>query len=399
MPQNKFKTDVLISGCGIAGGMLASLLAREDIGVTVCEKRPSVGVPVRCGEAAGSREELSRFVDVDEKWISADINGARLVGPGGKVLERKLPGVGVVLKRDIFDQSLASAAASRGADIITSCELTDLLHGGGAIKGARVRFLNSGETAEIEASVTVGADGIESFVGRKAGIKPCLRPEQIHSCCEYVMQGEMFPEDSVWIFAGNNTAPGGYAWVFPKGNGMANVGVGIISRAPGKKTARERLDDFVLAHFPKAHAVKVIAGATSGLKPLKTITGDGVMLIGEAAGHNNPFSGGGIMNALESAEEAASIIINALRSRDVSRRSLGRFDDSWHERNGKTLARFASLRKFFISLNDKEMDAVINALDVSLPEGSLHIADYAGFFRRAFISTPGLLWKAKTLLW
>jgi len=393
------ETDVLIAGCGVAGGMLARRLAEAGLRVIVVEKRPSVGVPVRCAEATGSAEELSHFIPIDSKWIAAEVNGIRLTAPGGESLARRSPGLGLVHERDLFDQALAARAEEAGAEIRTNNEVTGLCRDKGRFAGATILDHARNATYMIKARLTVGADGVESYVGRWAGLKHPLTISQIHSCAQYLMEGPGFPDDEIWIHAGRSIAPGGYAWVFPKGKGRANVGVGVIPSMAGGRTAKDYLDDFMAANFPSAAIVRVIAGATSGIKTPASVVADGLLLAGEAAGHNNPFSGGGIMNSLESAEEAAPVIIDSFARQDLSARSLGAFDRRWYERNGRTIDRFAFLRRVFARLSDREMDTVIGVLGTASSGMDPRSIDYAGLFRNAFSSLPGVFIKAGASLW
>jgi digeranylgeranylglycerophospholipid reductase len=391
------KADAVIVGCGIAGGQLARYLAASGFKVIAVEKRPQVGVPIRCAEAAGSRRELSHFIEIDERWICAEINGARLISPSGISVERRIPGAGVMLRRDLFDQALAEQASLKGADIRTNTEALDLEIEGGFVKGVRLLDHSRQREYRVDAGVTVGADGIESFVGLRAGLRRHLKLNEMHSCCQHLMRDSNFPADTIHIHIGRKVAPGGYAWVFPKGAGYANVGIGILPGMSGGRNAKEYLDSFIDEQFPDARIVSTIAGGTSGIKPLKSMVGNGILLVGESAGHNNSFSGGGIMNALEGAEEAALVLKDALARGDVSSNSLRTYDENWTERNGKTLAKFAALRKFFSSLEDRDLDNIASVAS-NLQDRELGL-DYTEFFKLVFQSAPGLIWKARKLLW
>jgi len=164
--------------------MLAGRLAGNGYQVILLEKRPQIGFPVRCGEATGNRQELSRFISIDESWISADINGVRLVAPGGEIIERRLPEVGVVLDRTGFDRALAGRARELGAEVRVHAEATGLIIEDEIVKGVRVRDHSSNTTYDLRARITVGADGVEGFVARWAGLASHLKAEEIHSAVQ-----------------------------------------------------------------------------------------------------------------------------------------------------------------------------------------------------------------------
>lgn len=392
-------TDVVITGCGVAGGMLAGLLAKAGLRTIAIEKRPRIGEPIRCAEAAGSRKELSRFIPVDEEWIAADIDGVRLEGPDGNALERTIPSLGVVLRRDRFDRALARRARAHGADIRTHVEAVGLERRGDAVTGIRCFDHEAQRPLNIAATLTVGADGVESTTARLAGLRRHFTASEIHSCYQYLMAGDEFAPSIIKIIAGEKIAPGGYVWIFPRGPGHANVGLGIHPGMADGGTAQEFLDRFVAERYPSARPVATVAGGTSGTRPLKTMVMDGLLLVGEGAGHNNPFSGGGIMNALEGAEEAAAVITRCFRDGDVSGAALREYDRRWEKRNGRTIARFAALRRFYFSLGDKDINALISILDRQYPVDGSFDMDYAGLFKSAIQSNPGLVWKARKLLW
>jgi digeranylgeranylglycerophospholipid reductase len=393
------KTDAVIVGCGIAGGLLAGRLARDGYRVIVLEKRPEVGVPVRCGEAAGSREEISNFLPVDEDWVVAEINAARMYAPDETYVEKRFPGVGLMVRRDRFDQALAAQAQNWGADVRTHHEVTGLTADNGRVSGVTVKRHTDESTYTIESKITIGADGVEGTVGRWAGLTRHLKPKEIHSGIQYLLEGDGFPTDTIELYVGTSIAPGGYVWVFPKGHRLANVGVGIHPTMAKNGTAQDYLDRFVEKHFPGSTRKTLIAGGVSGTRPLKTMVGNGVLLVGEAARHNNPLSGGGIMNALEGAEEAHRVLASALAADDLSTRSLQKYDKAWHERNGRLIHKYALLRELFFKLDDNDINQVISVLEKIVGARPGKITDYTEVFRAAFKTTPGVLWKARKMLW
>ena len=81
-----------------------------------------------------------------------------------------------------------------------------------------------------------------------------------------------------------------------------------------------------------------------------------VLLVGEAAHQNNPFSGGGIMNALEGAAEAAEVLAGALGRGNTSARALKPYDERWAKKMGHSISKYAMLRKIVYRLSDKEID-------------------------------------------
>lgn len=102
-------------------------------------------------------------------------------------------------------------------------------------------------------------------------------------------------EDSCDVYVGSRAA-GGYAWVFPKGEKLANVGLGMPVN--GCKPI-DYLDKFVSKQFPEGQQLSLITGSGPTSDELKTVVCNGLMLVGDAAHHCDPLSGGGITNTME----------------------------------------------------------------------------------------------------
>ncbi len=392
--------DVFVVGAGPAGSYLAFALARQGFDVLLAEKRPEVGVPVRCGEAAGSFAELEHFLPLDPTWIAGSIDGARLFGPTGSCVVRRMPGVGTQLHRDKFDQALARQATGAGAELCTSLQVTALSEWSPSGRAVRaVDHRRGGEAFEVQARLVVGADGVESFVGQWLGLRKAFVLGDVHSALQYLLDGIPPSERTIDLYAGHHVAPGGYAWVFPKNHDPANVGLGIHVRDRNPRPAKGWLDDFVRARFPTSRVLGVVAGGVSGAHSLKSLVADGAMLVGEAGHTNNPFSGGGIMNALESAEEAADEAATALRAGDLRASRLRRYQERWHRRVGRTNDLFFKLRKLFFSMDDREIDWAVEALQQAVAAVDTRNVDYTGIFKTAFTLHPRLVTKAARMLW
>jgi len=394
------RVDAFVVGAGPAGSYVATVLARAGFDVVLAEKRPEVGVPVRCGEAAGSFAELEHFLPLSNAFIAGPIHGARLFGPSGACVVRRMPGIGTQLHRDKFDQALARQAVEAGAALRTSLHVVGVgdFENGERIVHAR-DLARDGTATSFATRLVIGADGVESLVGQWLGIRKPFKIGEVHSALQYVVEGVPAGERYIDLYAGHDIAPGGYAWVFPKDHDTANVGLGIHVTPKMQRTARDYLDAFVMRHFPGARVQRIVAGAVSGAHSLGGMVADGAALVGESGHTNNPFSGGGIMNALESAEEAGDELAAALREGDLSAARLAAYPKRWHARVGRTNDLFFKLRKLFFTMDDREIDWAVEALARAVGNVDRDNVDYTGIFRRAFTLHPKLAVKAATLLW
>jgi digeranylgeranylglycerophospholipid reductase len=368
--------DAAVIGAGPAGSRTAALLARGGLRVLLLEKRPRVGFPVRCAEAVGPRADVERFITLDAEIVSSPVNGVLVVSPDGRRLEREMPAIGFIVDRELFDRRLADAAVAAGAELRTSHQVVGLLRGGngpdaggnrrggdsGPVRGLRVKNLAGGAEYEAAASVVVGADGVESLSPRWAGLKKSFRPEEIFSCAEELIEGIDVSRAHIEFHLGSRFAPGGYAWVFPKGPDRANVGVGVNPMRAGERTALEYLDAFITHRCPRGKRTRLVVGGCAVARGLPRLATDGFVAVGEAANQNNPFSGGGIVNALEAADLAAAAILSAHRKRSAAAKDLGAYTSEWRRAAGRTNEAFYHAARVFYAMEDDEMSRVIEEL-------------------------------------
>lgn len=161
--------DVLVVEAGPGGSVAAKTLASAGWSVLLLEKRQEIGAPLRCGEVVGPREVVRRFIAIDEGWAYQDIDELWFHPPNGKRFTKRLPGCGMMVDRKRFDKALAIDAAHAGAQVLTKARVTGLIRTGENGIHARIRYL--GQERTIAARAIVGADGVESLVGRWAGIR------------------------------------------------------------------------------------------------------------------------------------------------------------------------------------------------------------------------------------
>lgn len=352
--------DAIVIGAGPAGSVAALRLAEAGCRVLLSEKRPSIGRPVRCAEATGFREEIARFLPVEEEWITSDLQGARFISPGGKRLEKALPGIGVMVDRERFDNGLASAAGRAGAEIRKGCEAIGLIRRN-VVEG--VRFLEKNGEWTARTRLVIGADGIESRVGRWAGLDSGWTSAELFSCLEYRVRSRRQCDGYLEFLFGNAIAPGGYAWAFPKGDKLWNVGLGIDPRRAGGKPAVYYAERLLERFDPDAEVMEKIAGAACRSRSLQRITGNAVMLVGDAAHQGNPLTGGGIMNALEAADLAGRIGAEALHTEGAIDGRIARYGTEWRRRAGKVNDRFLRLADRMYSYSDADLEKVWDGME------------------------------------
>jgi digeranylgeranylglycerophospholipid reductase len=388
------KYDAVVVGGGPAGSMAAEALAKEGFATLVLEKHREIGAPLCCAEAI-SLKSLSLFVQPDQAWTAAPINGAALYSPNGTEVKVAWPGVGYVLERKLFDRSLAGRASAAGAEILVNAEAAGLRKdAAGNISGVSVLYL--GQMREIDCRVLIGADGVESLTGAWAGLDTSLKSDQLHSCAQCLMANVGGPQDMVRFWVGSEVAPGGYVWAFPKGRGLANVGLGILGSLAGDKKPVEYLEKFCRKYFPAAKIIETMCGGTPALEEDHPMVRQNLLLAGDAARLTDPLSGAGIAIAMASGQLAGRQAAEYLKTGNL--KPLNDYPGLWWSGLWKDIKYHAKVRKAFLKLSDDDMNRIAKIL-VKILEGKdparINPIDVA---KEVVRSDPGLLLLGRHLL-
>jgi digeranylgeranylglycerophospholipid reductase len=254
--------------------------------------------------------------------------------------------------------------------------------------------MHIGDPLHIEAPLIIGADGVESKVGRWAGIDTTLKPKDIESCAQFLVLDPGIDDEYTEFFLGNEIAPAGYAWSFPKGEKLANVGLGILGSRSRPGEATRLLMQFLKSHYPSGKVLEMVVGGDPCSGPIESATADGVMLVGDAARQTDPLTGGGILTAMQAGIIAGEVAAKALASCNVSRQGLQEYEDRWREYIGRHLARSFEFKEFFVKLTDKDLNQLIG----SLKNEDISKLELRGMLRVLFRLNPRLLWELRHLV-
>jgi digeranylgeranylglycerophospholipid reductase len=370
MAAKRYDCDIVVIGAGPGGSMAAKYAALGGLKVILLEKKAEIGAPLRCAEGVSKKWLAEIGVEPDPKWIRADMVGAIIRSPSGYTfqLDESKAGaeVGYVLERHLFDKALAAQAAEAGAQIMMRTGCTGVIKDkSGKLVGVKARSMD-GEI-EIYAKCIVGADGYESQVGRWGGIDTTLKMSDIDTCIEYRMTNiDIQPRFCEFVIG--SAAPGGYVWIFPKGDHVANVGIGIqASKCKKGADPKYYLDKYIASdpRLSKGQILEIIGGMVSTVPGLDSAVADNLVLVGDAARIIDPITGGGICHACRTGMYAGKVLSDCAKTGDFSKKALQPYEKLWRDRMEDKLYRNWMAKERFASLDDKTLDELVKLIQDS----------------------------------
>jgi digeranylgeranylglycerophospholipid reductase len=331
------RCDVLIVGLGPAGGAAALAAARAGLRVVAVERRRNIGRPVQCAEY------VPLFLGKMAQRTGAEIqrmHGMRTVLPSGIETDSSFPGL--MIDRERFDAGLAQAAREAGAEVLTGCRFLGLdrekslayCRDGGGEKTVAYRVLIAADGPCSPVALALGLPRLDTVLARQV-VVPLNRKT---ARTEVFLSGDY---------------PGGYAWLFPKGE-RANLGIGVERRAAGRLGGLLRaLHQRMIEQGRVGETVLLRSGGAipvGGLRPELTV--GTVLFAGDAAGLTHPVTGAGIHPAVVSGEMAGKAAVTRLSGREGA---LKDYADEVRDLFGASLARAVRRRKEAHGSDDEAM--------------------------------------------
>ena len=321
-------TDVLVIGGGPAGSAVAARLADEGHDVTLVEKRAE-GRHKSCGDLLSPRAvaELSQLEIDPMSFGGHPIQGVRMIFGRQRAdtpwpERHDMPHHAVVIRRDELDEQLRRRARNAGATVLMGHEATTPISERGFVRGATMT-LADGTIRDVNARFIVVADGASSRFGRVLGTSRQRRWPYAIAARTYFSSPrhrDAWVETSLGLSDPQGNPVAGYGWVTPMGDGNVNVGVGVLSSyrdIKGLNTLKllTAFSDHVAADWgldptqplKSPTRLRLPIGGSVGPK-----MGPTFLVVGDAAGAANPFSGDGIDAALMGGRLAANVLHEAL---------------------------------------------------------------------------------------
>lgn len=387
--------DIVIIGAGPAG-------INAGLHVTGSGRRPRVLLadaivpweqPIQCAEAIG-RLGFKEAITVKDAWIRQVITKASFHAPDGTVITYADKNGGYIIDRAAMQRDLTGELENRGVALRFNRKVTKISPPDTTSAGA-LRNVTFNDGSGVQARVVIDASGPIGGFCREEDI--ASKPVDLEPACFIFADSIDLPDDTVHIYAGTEIAPGGYAWVFPRGKGAANIGIVIGRKFKGKVNIRNLLDTFLAQCFPDITIVKRFAGAIPCAAGRRgPFTAWGLIKTGDAASTVNPISRAGISEALLSGGLAGDHALLMLDARDErAMRRIGKaYEKAWQVKRGTAHEKLARVKNSLTLVPDRDYNAAARSLS-KIPQSELTMSK---IFQTALHRFPRLVWALRHLM-
>ncbi len=353
--------DVVVAGAGTAGAYVSYLLAKAGFKVALLESKSGNEIGVKtCGDGLGLHhvERLSRHLTPNPKVFQNKIEGVELISPDERT-RLVIKGEGYVLDRFAWGKWLVEEAVNAGATLYEGHTATAPLLENGAVVGVKAVERRTGTAKEFRANVVIDSSGSAAVLRTKLigwPISEPLHPEDVsHAYREIVYVEEPIENPQyIKIYLDMLVAPGGYWWIFPRSSTLLNVGLGIWGVL--KQNPRTNYEKYILPRFKIRSKYHIGGGFIPTRRPLKTLVGNGIVALGDAAAAVNPIHGGGIGQALLSAELSSKAITKAFEVGNFSENVLWEYNLLYMKEWGYRQAQLDVLRLMLQTLDNDDLN-------------------------------------------
>ena len=354
------KPKIAIVGAGPAGAFAALNLAKLGLAhrTAVFEEHYEIGKPSHCAGHLNIETIKMLGIKLPAKIIENEIKGAVFYSPSGLsfAVKREEP-VTVVVNRELFDQAIAEEAEKLGVKFHLGCRVERLLIKKGKVAGIVVRNLREKTREDVYLKLVIDAEGVSAALLKKANF-PYPNPENlVYGCQAIVDDVETVNQDFVEVYLSRKFAHGLFAWIIPRRDGTAKVGLAVKHGNP-----RRALFDFIYKH-PVA-SEKLRKGRILRLSfhpiplggPIKKTYAHGLLVVGDAASQVKPTTGGGVLTGMICAKIAAKTAFKALNLNNFSEEFLAEYQREWKSKLGFEFKSMLRLRRMLDRLSDKQID-------------------------------------------
>jgi geranylgeranyl reductase family protein len=343
--------DVIVVGAGPAGNIAAHKLSELGYRVAVLDWRRSLGDKL-CTGIVG-RECVERFPPQDEH-IFGEVRSATIVAPSGKghtIVQGEAQAY--IIDRVAYVASLASRASDAGANYRLGEKVTEVQR---TAAGAVVETSSAAGPRRYEAEVVIIASGFGSPLLRKVGLSEPPHTDYMLGCQSEVVADGL---ENTEVYLGDEIAPGSFCWLVPLDDSKALAGL----------VSRRKLNGHMYGFLSGLQELGKVSSVINEprqwgipIRPLPRTYGDRVVVVGDAAGHVKPTTGGGIYYAQLSGGIAATAVHDAFTANDFSDRQLKKYEAGWKAVFGRELRIGYYARRLYETLGDEQIERLLDQL-------------------------------------
>ncbi|MFB5632040.1 MAG: NAD(P)/FAD-dependent oxidoreductase [Nitrosopumilus sp.] len=359
--------DVVVVGGGPAGSSAAYTASKNGMKVVLIEKEESIAESVRTSG-------VTWIQNIEEFGIPEDcynpVKNFEFYSPNNKVSIGDTIARSAVLDVRKTYRWLASQADAQGTKIIVNTTVKEAIKDeSGKIIG--VKAIQNEKEIEFFGKVVIDASGFQSTVAKSMGF--VKQWERFGAGAEYEAKVEHVKADTWWLMVGEKYSPAGYAWIFPLGNNIARIGVGIGKPdSPVDPTAR--LKELIenkegpIADLGKIEPIEFHYGLIPNDGLSRKTVYDNLILVGDSAGQANPLVLEGIRYAIKFGRIAGEVASKAIKANDTSEKKLSEYEDNWKKAIESKIKSAGKVQDRWIGLNDEDWDKELDIISELKPE-------------------------------
>ncbi len=352
--------DVVIAGASLGGLSTAIHAAKRGAKVLAFDPKDDLG-HFACAEGCLSDHLVRAGFPPEPAWAPHIFRTVEFISPDGTnaSITAKYKN-GIILDRYKFQNELARKAEKLGVEVRRGRGAGKLDLAGGTLEimpagtgpgGRGVRAPKKSAAETVAATTFVDATGIHCFLGKQ--VEPSygvFDRKDFAPVLQRTLMAAGPKEDRISLWFGSPYAPEGYAWIFPKGDRVYNVGIGSLSRTAKTYSMKDNLQKFIDEKVGKVEKELYQVGSRLPLAmpndpPVFSKEGHHLLLVGDAARLCVPTVGAGIAPALLSGRWAGENWDDPRRYEKILKKQL-----------------YGTLRRAYKVKNDNITDAGLNKI-------------------------------------
>ncbi|MDE1872705.1 MAG: NAD(P)/FAD-dependent oxidoreductase [Thaumarchaeota archaeon] len=372
----------------------AAFYSNQKLSILVIDRNPEPTVGKKtingwiCGDAVGKNTVDYMTERIKISWgnpeIEHPVKGVMAFSPDR---ETSIPfdGDGFMLNRQQLPKRQLSDSRKMGINMQFSVALRSLIYENGAVVGVEGTNLTSNEPFKKTAKIVIDATGVTSMLRNGLSISSKIEKkidrDDLESTGRHIMKFEQGADDKIdfdpdycIIHLDQDIAPGGYGWVFPKGQNKVNIGLGVQQKELLKRNQRlgksddvtKLINDYVKINKAmknprlsddQSDSVNVTGNwQVSVRRQNDCLVANGYMLVGDSAWMPKPLDAGGIGPAIVAATIIGKNAVEAIEAGDVSERGLWQYNIDFINDYGYKTAGLEIFRRLLQTLTNEQIN-------------------------------------------